>query len=216
MTYYDAKLFECWPAVFDVGPAFKQHLVNVSCLLGSSPVIISRPNTATLTNCWASVVGGVPALKQRWLHVIVQRYARLPVWSVCPRGIHNNTQLTQGDVESMLVQRLSTIYDVGPTLRQLLIQRLVFAGLPIHMYGAYIICLSATHCPTKQTLSFIDDNLTLKQKKKPNSLVLKNYQAMHSLILPCLMNLIAICKAPEVTFKLGYYCFQLNIKILTD
>ena len=31
-------------------------------------------NTATLTKCWASVVNGVPALKQRWLHVIVQRY----------------------------------------------------------------------------------------------------------------------------------------------
>ena len=72
-------------------------------LLGSAPVINSRPNTATLTNCWASVVGGVPALKQHWLHVIVQRYACLPVWLVCPRGIHNNTQLTQGDVELMLV-----------------------------------------------------------------------------------------------------------------
>ena len=33
---------------------------------------------------------------------------------------------------------------------------------------------------------------------------------MHSLILLCLMNLIAICEAPEVTFKLGYYCFQLT------
>ena len=116
VTYYDAKLFECWP---DVGPALKQHWVNVSCWLVSAPVINSRPNTATLSNCWASFVGGVPALKQRWLHVIVQRYACLPVWSVCPGGIHNNTQLTQGDVESMLVQRLSTIYDVGPTLSQL-------------------------------------------------------------------------------------------------
>ena len=117
VTYYDEKLFECWPAVSDVGPSLKQleQWVNVSCLLGSAPVIYSRPNTATLTKCWASVVGGVPALKQRWLYVIVQRYACLPLWSVCPRGIHNNTQLTQGDVESMLVQRLSTIYDVGLT-----------------------------------------------------------------------------------------------------
>ena len=39
--------------------------------------INSRPNTATLTKCWASVVDGVPALKQHWLHVIVQRYACL-------------------------------------------------------------------------------------------------------------------------------------------
>ena len=46
-------------------------------------------------------------------------YACLPVWSVYPTGIHNNTQLTQGDVESMLVQRLPTIYDVEPTLSQL-------------------------------------------------------------------------------------------------
>ena len=136
------------PSPADVGPTLKQHCVNVSCLLGTAPGINSRPNTATLTKCWASVVDGVPALKQRWLHVIVQRYACLPVWSVCPRGIHSNTQLTQGDVESMLVQCLSTIYDVGPTLSQL-IQRLVFAGLPIHMYRAYIICLLAKQTFTR-------------------------------------------------------------------
>ena len=87
------------PAVSDVGRALKQHWFNVSCLLGSAPVINRRPNTATLNKCWASVVGGVPALKQRWLHVIVQRYACLPVWSVCPRGIQNNTRLTQGGVD---------------------------------------------------------------------------------------------------------------------
>ena len=39
---------------------------------------------------------------------------------------------------------------------------------------------------------------------------------MHSLILLCLMHLIAICEATEVTFKLGYYCFQLNIKLLNN
>ena len=100
-------------------PGFKQHWVNVSCLLGSAPVINSRPDTTTLSECWASVIDGVPALKQCWLHVLVQRYACLPVWSVCPRGIHNNTRLTQGDVGSMLVQRLSIIYDVGPALSQL-------------------------------------------------------------------------------------------------
>ena len=72
VTYCDPMLFKCWPAVFDVRPALKQHWVNVSCLLGSAPVFNSRPNTATLTKCWASVVDGVPALKQRWLHVIVQ------------------------------------------------------------------------------------------------------------------------------------------------
>ena len=32
-------------------------------------------NTATLTKCWASVVDDVPALKQRWLYVIVQHYS---------------------------------------------------------------------------------------------------------------------------------------------
>ena len=124
-------------------PHIKTTLGQRLVFAGSASVINSRPiKTATLTKCWASVVDGVPALKQRWLHVIVQRYACLPVWSVCPRGIglHNNTQLTQEDVESMLDQRLSTIYDVGPTL----IQRLVSAGLP----------------------SFIDDALTLNQQKK--------------------------------------------------
>ena len=39
----------------------------------------SRPDTATLTKCWASGVDGVPALKQHWLHVIVQ-------WYVCLLG----------------------------------------------------------------------------------------------------------------------------------
>ena len=39
--------------------------------------------------------------------------------SICPIDIHSNTQLTQADIESMLVQRLSTIYDIGPTLSQL-------------------------------------------------------------------------------------------------
>ena len=114
-------LFEFWPAVSDVGPALKQRWVNVSCLLGSAPVINSRPNTATLTKCWASVVDVVPALKQRWLHVIVQRSACLPVkdvWAVCPRR-KTNTQLTQVDVESMLAQHLSTIYNLGQTLSQL-------------------------------------------------------------------------------------------------
>ena len=89
----------------------------IQCCLNVGPN--SRPTTATLTKCRARVVDGVPALKQRCLHVIVQRYACLPVWSVCPRDIHNNTQLTQGDVESLLVQRLSTIYDVGPMVSQL-------------------------------------------------------------------------------------------------
>ena len=112
-------LFECWPAVSDVSLALKQHWVNVSFWLGSAPVIYSRPNTAALTKCWASVVDAVPALKQRWLHVIVQRYACLPVWSVYPSGIHNNIQLTQGDVESMMVQHWSTIYDDGPMVSQL-------------------------------------------------------------------------------------------------
>ena len=72
MTFYDSKLFECWSAVSDVGPALKQHWVNGSGLLGRAPVINSRPNTATLTKCLATVVGGVPAMKQRWPHVIVQ------------------------------------------------------------------------------------------------------------------------------------------------
>ena len=103
----------------NVDQTLKQHWVNVLCLLGSAPVINSRPNTAMLTKCWASVVDAVLAFEQRCLHVIVQRYACLLVWSVCPRRIHNNTRLTQGNIESMLVQRLSTIYDVGPTLSQL-------------------------------------------------------------------------------------------------
>ena len=126
-------------ALSDVSPALKQHWVNVSCMLGSAPVINSRPNTATLTKCWASVVDGVPALKQRWLHVIVQRSACLPVkdvWAVCPRGIHY-TQLTQGDVESMLTQHLSTIYDVGQTLANFDSTSCLCWPANTHVWGLY-------------------------------------------------------------------------------
>ena len=70
-------LFECWPAVSHIGLTLKQHWVNVSCLLGSGPGINSRPNMASLTKFSASVVDGVLALKQRWLHVIVQQYVCL-------------------------------------------------------------------------------------------------------------------------------------------
>ena len=98
----------------------KTTWVNVSCLLGSAPVINSRPNTATLTKCWASVVDGVPALKQRWLHAIVQRYACLPVkavWAVCPRGIHN-TRRRWINVRSTFVHHLRRWTNVKPTLIQ--------------------------------------------------------------------------------------------------
>ena len=50
---------------------------GIKTTLRTAPGINSRPNTATLTKCWASVVDSVPALKQRWLHVIVQRYVCL-------------------------------------------------------------------------------------------------------------------------------------------
>ena len=57
----------------DLKTTLRQRLV----FAGKAPGINSRPNTAKLTKCWSSVVNGVPALKQRWLHVIVQRYACL-------------------------------------------------------------------------------------------------------------------------------------------
>ena len=53
----------------------QQHGVNILCLPGNASG--NKSNTATLTKCWASVIDGVPALKQRWLHVIVQCYACL-------------------------------------------------------------------------------------------------------------------------------------------
>ena len=53
------------------------------------------------------------------------------------------------NVGSTFLHHLRRWTNVKPTL----FQRLVSAGLPIHMYGAYIICLSATHCPTKQTFT---------------------------------------------------------------
>ena len=30
----ELMLFQCWPAVYDIGPTLNQHLFNVSCLLG--------------------------------------------------------------------------------------------------------------------------------------------------------------------------------------
>ena len=110
VTYYDAKLFECWPAVSDVGPAFKQHWVKVLCLLGNAPVINSRPNTAMLIKCWASVLGSVPALKQHWLLVIVQGL-RVCLYGQSVPEAYTTTLSWNKD--------LSTIYDVGPTLSQL-------------------------------------------------------------------------------------------------
>ena len=54
-----------------------QRRPGIKTTLRTAPGNNSRPNTATLTKCWASVVDSVPALKQRWLHVIVQRYVCL-------------------------------------------------------------------------------------------------------------------------------------------
>ena len=82
--YYDPMLFECWPAVSDIGPSLKQHWVNVSCLLRSAPGINSRPNTATLTKCWASVVDGVPAVKQR----LQGKTLNQCLFNVCQTNIH--------------------------------------------------------------------------------------------------------------------------------
>ena len=128
VTYYDAKLFEFWPVVSDVGPAIKQHWVNGLCLLGSAPVINSRPNTPTLTKCWASVVGGVPALKQRWPHVICPAVCVFACMvSLSQRHVHNNTQMTQGYVESTFVHHLRRRTNVKPTL----IQRFVHT----HVWG---------------------------------------------------------------------------------
>ena len=36
-------LFQCWPTVFDAGPTFKQHWVNVPCLLGCNQLIPQIP-----------------------------------------------------------------------------------------------------------------------------------------------------------------------------
>ena len=33
-------LFQCWPTVFDAGPALKQHRVNAPCLLGRAILTI--------------------------------------------------------------------------------------------------------------------------------------------------------------------------------
>ena len=57
-------------------------------------------------------------LLRRWAKINPALIQRL-VFAGSLSQRQNNTQLTQGDVESMLVQCLSTIYDVGPTLSQL-------------------------------------------------------------------------------------------------
>ena len=35
-------LFQCWPAVYDVGPTLNQHWFNVSCLLGLQNIDIAK------------------------------------------------------------------------------------------------------------------------------------------------------------------------------
>ena len=95
VTYYDAKLFECWPAVSDVGRALKQHWVNVSCLLGSAPVINSRLITASLTKCLGQRRRRCASIETMLAACDCPAVACLPVWSVCPRGIHNNTADTR-------------------------------------------------------------------------------------------------------------------------
>ena len=118
-----STVYDGWPTMIqsclNVGSRSARHYNNIGSTSRVCWEVHLSQIVGLIRHRWPNVVSGVPALKQRWLHVIVQRYACLPVWSVCPKGIHNNTQLTQGDVESMLVQRLSTIYDVGPTLSQL-------------------------------------------------------------------------------------------------
>ena len=70
-------------------------------------------HTATLTKCWASVVDGVPALKQCWLHLIVQRYSVCQVsLSLRHRPTQQHSADTWTDVKLMLVQRSSTVYNV--------------------------------------------------------------------------------------------------------
>ena len=98
----------------------------------------------------------------------------------CP-GIHNNTQLTQADVESMLAQHFVHHLRRWTNVKPTLIQRLVSAGLPIHMYRAYIICLSATPAQQNKHLSDVALMLgelhrrcsSIKPAKKNNLFVVK-------------------------------------------
>ena len=77
---------------------------------------------------------------------------------------------------STFVHHLRRWTNVKPTL----IQRLVSAGHPIHMYGAYIICLSATAQQNKHSLdvALMLGELhrrcsNIKPAKKQNSFVVK-------------------------------------------
>ena len=46
----DPMLIQCWPIVYDAGPALSQHCVNVSCLLGMSPSALSTMRAQSCIN----------------------------------------------------------------------------------------------------------------------------------------------------------------------
>ena len=134
------------------------------------------------------------------------------------------TTLAGKDVETMLVQRLSTIYDVGPTLSQLWFNVLSLLACQYTCIGPILyayrpltaqqnkhspdvaLLLGELHrqCsnikPAKRQFNCFKNlglRPTVAYKRSEN---FKNtLQAMQSLILLCLINLIAICGAPEVT-----------------
>ena len=45
----DPMLFECWSAVFDVGPTLKQQWVKASCLLGGMVIDSGDQPVSTMT-----------------------------------------------------------------------------------------------------------------------------------------------------------------------
>ena len=59
-------LFQCWPNVWDAGPALKRHLPNMSCLLGNAPLYIQNKQSYHIipVQCWYSVNDSGQALHQ--------------------------------------------------------------------------------------------------------------------------------------------------------
>ena len=48
-------LFQCWPIIFDAGPALKKHWVNAPGLMGCTSYPRCRPTNPIPVQCWASV-----------------------------------------------------------------------------------------------------------------------------------------------------------------
>ena len=75
--------------------------------------------------CWASVADNGPTLKQHWLNVSCLLGHNI---KIIKHDIFWGFSLQTRYIDPMLFECWSTVRDVGPTFKQTLCRRLLFAG----------------------------------------------------------------------------------------